>query len=268
MKTSLKITAATFLIATAMSAFADVDNSKISITSKGNICQFIQSEGNKMKMAQGECAWFEDANLIQKKDDTYVLSNLSEAMGSSLWKAIESALPKRTKIPAAAYYLNVDILGHKHELAATPGQIINLKDSVHFAYLGNCLSQSDMKTMRKAVMAGGVESELVKEQARNRPAHRPTNEESAEMNTGAWVYDMKIMPADKDAIGETTLTLSGEIAGPIEFEAVQAQKCNGYIPSFTTINIPQITVRLKDQANVKLPLVGNVSIQVIKESKN
>lgn len=237
------------------------------VTAKGGQC-FLYEEGTnngnfRVRNATGQCTWFEDAGLIQKSGDAYKLSDLAVAMGDSLWDAISAALPKPQP---PAYYLNVEIKGHQKKVAVIPGRPVLLADAINFAYLGSCLAKGDIVAMRGAVLSGGDTKEL-EANAATRTPHKPAKSEPATVRSGAWIYNLNILASAPRGDGAVTVTVSGSVAGPTNFNDHDSKRCNGYRPIFESRKVPEITVMVTKNGSIDIPLLGNVRLQVV-ESAN
>lgn len=256
-----------FLKATLFSIFAFIGLGAIAgvpeVRSANGHCVLSERDLTSLAeyMVSGPCAVFEQKGFIRKKgDDAYAFTNLALALGDARWETFSQALPKK---PQPDYYVDVEVLGSKRRVPLVPGKVEHVTGQVNFAYVGSCLSREDVKLMRQSVLAGG-EAKDVESRAAARAPRKPGKGDQVAMRTGSWIYEFDVVGTAPAEDGSVTVTISGTGAGPNNYDAAAAGLCNGYTPSFATVDFPKTQISVVQAGSVDLPLVGQVDLHLIR----
>lgn len=185
--------------------------------------------------------------------------------GTEIAAAAPTASAAAAKAPI--YHLAIDVLGSRRTVVARVGDPIRLSQSIHFAYMGACLSDSDTAAIRKAVLSGGdadTVSANIHSAAESRPPHVPSKGESPELKTGEWDYDLTIVPSAIAADGSVTLEVSGSASGPEEhYDPALAGQCNGFKPVTLSENIFKTPLTVHGAGELRSDVLGMVKFNVI-----
>jgi len=189
-------------------------------------------------------------------------------------RCLAAVLAALTVLPAAGHaeeasvaserLLDVTILGGTTRVPLQPGKALHLAKTVHFAYAGPCFTSSDFAELRAGVLTGhdaATVSNAVDARATSRHAHRPAKAESVTLESGAWAYDLVVTPS-VEPDGVVTVAVTGEVAGPSNYNADAAQLCNGYHPVFGSAKVSDATATFSTVGRLELPLVGQVQLKV------
>ncbi|MGF6440071.1 hypothetical protein [Paraburkholderia youngii] len=183
-------------------------------------------------------------------------------------KQIAATEPARATAPKSPdYYLDVEVLGYHHKVAVHAGLPIHLADAVSYAYAGACWSASDSAAVAHAIYAGNdgdAAARAVQEEAENRAPHMPASNESAQLKSGAWKYQLDLVASAPAEDGSVRLDVSGQASGPQNYDASEAGVCNGLTPHEIAEVIPATTLQMHGGGVMSDLLLGPIKFRVVK----
>jgi hypothetical protein len=223
------------------------------------VCQIVteSTEGlaGSLQISEQPCAVLETAGLIVRAGGGFKLSNLALAMGTSLRDKLEYLLKINKR---SQPYIEVKLLGQTKTVQLSPDGTATLAGETAFSYAGSCYTQQDIRAMHNVSKIAEVEMA-----AAARPTHTPGKNDNISLRSGAWVYDLSVRASYTDAAGDTTLTFSGTSAGPTNFNKEATRLCNGYKPTFESVELHSVTARLvAGKGYIRIPGLGDVALQL------
>ena len=165
------------------------------------------------------------------------------------------------------YYLDVEVLGYHRKVPVHADSPIHLSDAISYAYAGACWSANDSAAVAGAIYAGkdgAAAAKAVQQDAEARVPHVPASNESAQLKSGAWKYQLDLIPSAIAEDGSVRLDVSGEASGPQNYDASEADVCNGLKPHEVAEKIPATTLQMHGGGVMSDLLLGPIKFKVVK----
>lgn len=166
-----------------------------------------------------------------------------------------------------AYYLDVEVMGYHQKAPVRVGSPIHLSQSIYFGYAGACTTRDDSAAVAGAIFAGkdgAAAAAVVQHEAEGRAPHRPGSDESVELKTDSFSYQIDLTPSAIADDGSVRLEVSGSARGPENFNWTEAAECNGFKPRILTEALAPTTLQMHGGGLLSDHLLGPIKFRVIK----